>query len=145
MHIVSWTFPESPTSTQKQKAFDFIRALADVVPCERCRSDWVQYLQKKLPDPRSPHLNSRATFTAFLVDGHNYVNQKLGKRIVTWEEARLLYDPNIAVAEKRGVALQTLLVICLLAATAFWLFRPDSRCASVRRGETSRRGRALRA
>jgi hypothetical protein len=131
MHVVSWMFPES--------------ALADVVPCERCRLDWTQYLQKRLPDSRSPHLKSRASFTAFLVDGHNYVNEKLGKRIMSWEEARLLYDPNIAVVEKRGLALQSLLVICLLAVAAFWLFKPDSRCASVRQGGMSRRGCALRA
>ena len=94
MHAVSFSYPENPNQDDKHRVFDFMHAFAKVLPCMRCRRDWMHYLTQHLSTRDSAHLNSREAFVRFLVDGHNYVNQRLSKRTYSYEEVRKLYEPK---------------------------------------------------
>lgn len=119
MHMVSWAYPDVPDNDTRRRAYTFLHALAEVIPCRRCRVDWSRYLDKHLHDVDSPNLDSRFAFTTFLVDGHNYVNRKLQKREYAYEEARLLYDPSAPQTEGRTrglLKLLVLIVVCMIGA-----------------------------
>lgn len=115
MHVVTWTYPDAADAETRKRVFTFLHALADVIPCMRCRVDWKDYLAKNVPAESSPHLDSRASLTKFIVDGHNYVNRKLGKREYTYDEARSLYEPNVAVTTRGyGFNAQTLALVLIV-------------------------------
>jgi len=124
MHVVSWTYPKHGSNEARIRTYKFIHALANVIPCMRCRVDWVSYLSKHFNNVDTPHLDSRAAFTTFLVDGHNHVNRKLNKRVYTYEEARQLYDPNAAepasFTQYTVVAIVVGVAIAYCCAFRFW-------------------------
>lgn len=98
MHVVSFTYPNAPTSEDRSNAFEFMHAMARMLPCKRCREEWTAYLKEHLPSPQSHHLQSKASFSRFLVAGHNFVNDRLGKKIYSYAEAQSLYDPSFTTS-----------------------------------------------
>ena len=116
MHVVSWTYPEEGDIQSRKKAFEFIHSLGHVIPCMRCRLDWQEYLKKNFSSLETAHLDSRASFTKFLLDGHNYVNRKLGKREYTYAEARSLYDPNMSLPTDSNWIFQAIIISCIILA-----------------------------
>tara|TARA_B110000046_G_C13012953_1_gene407487 strand:- start:1815 stop:2312 length:498 start_codon:yes stop_codon:yes gene_type:complete len=150
MHVVSWTYPDHGNDESRKRAYDFIHALAHVIPCMRCRVDWVHYLSKHFDRIDTPHLDSREAFTKFVVDGHNAVNRKLNKREYTYEDARQLYDPN---APEPSASLSTLrmlgiFVLCaavvITYATALRLLPPRATCPDAASSGRVDRGSDLR-
>lgn len=106
----------------------------------------MRYLAKHLPNVDSKHLDSHMSFTTFLVNGHNYVNLKLGKRTVTWEEAQTLYSPAADPGAARKTSLARLgLAACLILVLAACFFRSGSRCGSAQREAKARRTHVFRA
>lgn len=53
-----------------------------------CRRHWRELVAAKPPD-----FSSREAFFAWTVEAHNAVNERLGKPLVTLEEARRLHAP----------------------------------------------------
>ena len=94
MHVVSFTYPNAPTDDDKQNAFDFMHSFANVIPCKMCREEWTGYVQTYLTSTSSTHLQSRHAFSHFLVTGHNFVNRRLQKETISYEEAQALFDPE---------------------------------------------------
>lgn len=95
MHVSSWCYPETPTDAEKQNMFVFLFSLARTLPCKRCRAHWLSYLNAKLQNIHTEHLQTREQLTHFLVNAHNDVNARLGKPTMTYASARRLYDPTI--------------------------------------------------
>lgn len=91
MHTVSFNYAESPTLEQRESMFTYLQSMAKMLPCLICRQDWVAYLNKELPTADSKHLESRDALSRFLVKGHNAVNEKLGKKRMSYEQVRNLY------------------------------------------------------
>lgn len=94
LHVVSWTYPENPTNQEREEMYVFLHAFSKVLPCKRCRRHWTESLVKAVASSESPHLSSRAALTRFIVDAHNDVNRRLGKRVLSYDEARRLFDPQ---------------------------------------------------
>lgn len=57
-----------------------------------CRRHWRELVEKMPPNFSSP-----AAFFAWSVSAHNVVNARLGKPVMSLEEARCLYDPNALI------------------------------------------------
>lgn len=129
MHVASWTYPDFPSEEDRKNMFRFMHGLARVIPCGRCRQDWAHYLDVHLPSEECAHLDSRTTFTHFLVEGHNYVNRKLGKRAYTYAEARFLYDANYTDVDSSTFYVQTFVAVLLVSII---LFAAYSRFSSAR-------------
>ena len=98
MHVVSFTYSNAPTSEDRANAFEFMHSFAKMLPCKRCREEWTAYLKEHLPSSESHYLQSMASFSRFLVAGHNFVNVRLGKKIYTYDQAQALYDPSFTTS-----------------------------------------------
>lgn len=82
LHIYSLT--ERPTGTARAA---WLANFANSLPCGDCKISWRELTRRK-PLP----LNATdAEFFKWTVDRHNDVNVKLGKRVLSLEEARAIY------------------------------------------------------
>jgi len=92
LHTASYAYPDTPTLSERQNMFKFLWYFARVIPCAICRTDFVQYLEQKLPEfENTAAFKSKIQLVHFLIDAHNYVNAKLGKRQYTYNEIDHLY------------------------------------------------------
>lgn len=123
MHVVSFTYPNAPNDEQRSNAFNFLKSVSQMLPCKRCREEWTEYISKHLSHPDSDHLESKASFSRFLVDGHNFVNRRLQKREVSYEEARELFDPETPTHKAASLAHCAVVVAVTAAALGFVLLR----------------------
>ena len=91
LHTISFAYPESPTTAQKEEMLAFLMAFASVIPCARCRTDWNAFMSENMTDASSTHLASRDALAHFIVDGHNRVNEKLKRNTYSFSRVELLY------------------------------------------------------
>jgi len=64
----------------------------ETFPCKNpCRSDFIKYIKA---NPLLPAVKSNDPLSLFkwTVNAHNYVNEKLGKNIYNWQEAKEAWE-----------------------------------------------------
>ena len=89
-HLVSFAYPEQPTTAQREQTARFYESLSSVLPCEECKTDYASLLRQF---PVRDYLDSRDRLSRWCYDLHNRVNVKLGKPItVSYEQARARYS-----------------------------------------------------
>ena len=88
MHIISFEYPETPTEYDKRIYHDFYTSLKDVIPCKDCRKHYRDFITKY---PLTPHLDTRDTLIKWVIQVHNFVNQSLGKAILTPQQVFAIY------------------------------------------------------
>lgn len=118
MHVVSFTYPDTPSEEDRARVFRFMSAVAESLPCLRCRDEWTAYLRQHLRDTTSAHLDSKRSFATFVVGGHNFVNERLGKRYVGYGEAAALFDPMTNDAAPPPLLLLSSVPLALALTTA---------------------------
>ena len=119
MHTVSFAYPEDPSQQEKDTMYNFMNAFAAVIPCKRCRLDWQNFLQTHLSSSFSEHLKNRESFSKFVVDGHNYVNRKLGKSEVDYMRVLSWYDPRSATSDFMQFKCLFIILFAVIAALYF--------------------------
>lgn len=89
-HLVSFAYADSnPSNEQREQTARFYESLASVLPCEECKGDYAQLLEK---NPVRNHLKNRETLSRWFYDIHNQVNAKLGKPItLSYEKVKEMY------------------------------------------------------
>jgi hypothetical protein len=87
LHAVTFSYPETPSLNEQVAVEQLFASLRYVLPCAQCRTHFEAELRAHPPDTRS-----RATLSAWLVDLHNRVNRRLGKRTVTYSEAQAAFS-----------------------------------------------------
>lgn len=106
MHVISFTYPEEPSSYDKRAFHDYYSSLKDVLPCEKCKKHYNTYFQQH---PIGPHLDKRMDLIRWVIDIHNYVNTNLDKPTYTVEEVLKMYkglepvSPFIKVEEVKKI------------------------------------------
>jgi len=91
LHTMSFNYPVQPTTEQKRQYRDYILHLQYVLPCGKCRTNLKKNL-RKLPLKWS-HMDSRATFSRYVYDLHETINQMLGKKSgLTYEAVKEQYE-----------------------------------------------------
>ena len=130
MHVSSWCYPETPSDTEKQNMFVFLFSLAHTLPCARCRTHWLSYLNSKIQNIHTEHLQTRKQLTHFLVAAHNDVNARLGKPAMTYKDAQLLYDPTIPHSSAPP-CIFTILLIAIVAMFVFLIAKSRTSSAQV--------------
>lgn len=83
LHTIAFAYPEQPTADQQQAARNFLQSLAYLLPCEKCRQHYSEYLQAN-----PPAVENRTTFAMYLNKFHNSVNARLGKDQVAYDANR---------------------------------------------------------
>ena len=83
MHIVTLGYPASPSAEEKAGAAAFFNSLRTMIPCPICREHYVAFLAES-PVEAATGSRDALVFWAFTL--HNKVNDRLGKRILKWDE-----------------------------------------------------------
>ena len=72
LHIITYAYPDNPTSDDIKNMTAFFTDLSHVIPCEKCRKHYDDYLIKY---PLSDNvMSSRGNLMKWLLDLHNNVN-----------------------------------------------------------------------
>ena len=91
LHTMSFNYPVHPTVLQKKKYRDYMLNLVYVLPCGKCRKNLIENY-KKLPLHMS-HMQSRYTFSKYVYDLHEVVNEMLHKKSgLTYDMVRERYE-----------------------------------------------------
>jgi hypothetical protein len=98
IHYVTLSYPENPTSTQKEKYKAFLILLKDVLPCSLCANHYEENLHNQpLTDEV---LSSREKLIKWGIDIHNIVNEMKDKPIIKYDDAIKIIDTNIECKQK---------------------------------------------
>jgi hypothetical protein len=87
LHAVTFAYPNDPGHNTKVKYLTFFKLLKYVLPCATCRRGYTH----DASDLSLDKLKSRDTLSRWLVDVHNRVNVRLGKRVKLYEDIKKLY------------------------------------------------------
>lgn len=92
MHAVSFAYPERPDSDDRRRACAFFSSASEVLPCVECKLHFMKELSDAgALDPGSRVYESRDSLSRLLVEIHNSVNHRLGKKTKTYDRVRKEY------------------------------------------------------
>lgn len=91
LHTMSFNYPVNPTKKDKKCYKKFILNLKSVLPCKYCRINLSKNL-KSLPLTEK-NMKNRSTFSKWVYDLHEHINEMLGKKSnLTYEKVRERYE-----------------------------------------------------
>ena len=91
LHTMSFNYPVTPTPKDKRNYRNYILSLQNVLPCGKCR-DNLRKNFKKMP-LMIKHMKSRHTFSKYIYDLHELINDMLGKKSgLRYEQVRNTYE-----------------------------------------------------
>ena len=91
LHTMSFNYPVNPKMEEKRHYRDFVLSLQYVLPCGKCRKNLKKNFQK-LPLTMAA-MKSRDTFSKYVYDLHETVNQMLEKRSgLSYADVRERYE-----------------------------------------------------
>jgi hypothetical protein len=91
LHTMSFNYPVNPTQKDKMNYRAYVLSLRNVLPCGKCRAN-LRHNFKKLPLNMS-NMASRQTFSKYIFDLHELINEMLHKKSgLTYEEVRDTYE-----------------------------------------------------
>ena len=82
LHMTSLNYPAAPTQGEREKMATLINSLLQNLPCPLCASHAVQYAEEH---PLA--LDSRDDLVLYMIQFHNSVNERTGKRVLPVAEA----------------------------------------------------------
>lgn len=88
LHNGAMAYPNEPTDFIRNGMTNLLINLPLLVPCMNCREHLYSFLKST---NLSQVVASRNNLFSFLVNVHNYVNKRYGKRTMTLDEAKLFY------------------------------------------------------
>ena len=91
LHMKTFDYPEIATYKDKVLAIKYFKEVEKLLPCHKCR---IHYRQNLKASPIEYHVDTRDELSRWLINLHNKVNAKNGKRILSYEEASSLYLPK---------------------------------------------------
>lgn len=77
LHTMSFNYPDKPSCRDKTNYKNFILSLQFILPCGKCRANFVKNL-RRLP-LKDRHMKSRATFSYYIYKLHETINKMLHK------------------------------------------------------------------
>jgi len=84
IHLICMGAPDVLSSADQLNYKTFFNNLANVIPCDICRTHLKENLEKF---PIDPHLATKNELVKWSIDLHNLVNSQLGKPVVAFEVA----------------------------------------------------------
>lgn len=84
LHLVSFNYPDNPSTPDKDNYKRFYESIGDILPCPLCKKHYKSHMSQF---PIGVHLDSRMDLITWVVQVHNFVNQYLGKPIYTVKQA----------------------------------------------------------
>jgi hypothetical protein len=91
LHILSFNYPNQPTTEDKKHYRDYVLNLQYTLPCKYCRINLRNNL-KKNPLTMS-HMKNREKFSRYIYDLHETINKLLNKKSnLTYNDVRESYE-----------------------------------------------------
>jgi hypothetical protein len=87
LHSITLNYPDKPTTCQQNMIKEFFWNLQFVLPCEMCRQHYSEMIRT-----HPPIVTDRKSLVYWLIDRHNDVNRRLGKREYTYDEVIKKYE-----------------------------------------------------
>lgn len=87
MHTATFHYPEKPDKEDKQRMKIFFMVMPFMLPCGICGVEFANHV-KELKDA---DFESRKSLSSWLVRVHNKVNLRIGKPVMTYDEAEQHY------------------------------------------------------
>ena len=115
LHYLAFAYPEQPSAEQQQAAASLLQALAQLLPCEKCRQHYAAYLSQ-FP----PNVESRAAFARYVNELHNKVNARLGKESIAFDPSTPYAKPAKAGIHWGQVLIAVVLGILIGLALSRW-------------------------
>jgi hypothetical protein len=82
LHSITLTYPLKPCGKDRETYQRFLKSFGQVLMCDVCKVHYNRNLEEY-----PPKLDSRKDFFEWMVDLHNEVNGRTGKRAWTYQEA----------------------------------------------------------
>ena len=128
LHTITMLYPDNPNIDQKNHHRQLFENLKYTIPCEKCANHYVENLKKY---PLDPALESKTLLTKWLIDIHNEVNKKNGKRVYSYEEVDEIYKDmyalnNYNIIVNNKINWNTILIIIVIILIGYFLFREYS-------------------
>ena len=83
-HMAAFRSPINPTDEEREKYKSHFHVFGWSVPCQTCKRDYLNIIENLVPFRYENNID----LWEWSVDCHNQVNLKLGKPILTYEQAR---------------------------------------------------------
>lgn len=90
LHCITFDYPIVPTIEDKKNMSNFFSSLCYVLPCIYCRKNYKRNLNEY-----PIQLDNRKNLVMWLIDLHNEVNGKEGRRHYTYEEVIKMYEKKL--------------------------------------------------
>ena len=128
LHTITINYPDNPNEDQKFYHKQLFENLRYTIPCEKCANHYSENLKKY---PLDPALESKTTLTKWLIDIHNEVNKKNGKRIYSYEEVEKIYKDmytmkNNIIIVNNEINWNTILIIIVIILIGYFLYKEYS-------------------
>ena len=112
MHYVTLSYPDNPTSEDKQDMINFFYSVGRILPCMSCRINFKKHLDET---PLTEQvLGSRENIVIWLMNIHNKVNAMQGKKIYTLHDLHKEYYKRLVSNENRTFFLLMLIIFIIL-------------------------------
>jgi hypothetical protein len=116
LHTVSFNYPDNPTDQDKQNYFNFFNSLKHVLPCDKCKKHYTE----NSTDLKN-NLNTKDNLVKWLINIHNDVNKKNGKKVWSYSEVYNKYQNMYNTSNTYNIII-LLLIILIVFIFIFFLF-----------------------
>ena len=129
LHTITIHYPDNPNEDQKFYHKQLFENLRYTIPCEKCANHYSENLKKY---PLEPALESKTTLTKWLIDIHNEVNKKNGKRIYSYEEVEKIYKDMYSMKNNNNIIVNNeinwniILIIIVIILIGYFLYKEYS-------------------
>ena len=98
LHTIAMGYPNKPTVEDMTAYTQFYENFWKVLPCKNpCSLNYRRHLKEL---PLDNFLRDNKTLFEWTVILHNVVNEELGKKYISLDEAKVLYSPKIQQTQK---------------------------------------------
>ena len=87
LHAITFSYPKFPSERTKYRFFGFFKMLRYVLPCPACRKGFAMESRGFT----MATMKNRDTLTRLLVEVHNRINRRLGKKTVPYSVVKFRY------------------------------------------------------
>lgn len=91
LHIATYTAPPVLTEAHREGFRQLVGSYLSILPCPVCQQHFSEVLAKH---PLEEHMATSKDLFFWSVDVHNAVNIKLGKPVLSYEEAAAFWGPK---------------------------------------------------
>lgn len=125
LHQKALAYPErNPTQAQRDAVIQNINSMAVLLPCTACQPHWAEVAADARA--RAKEITAdRASFVKWTVDTHNKVNARLGKKVLSYEEAVKVMMSPVNTSSSTQWRTETVVMVVagsvVVGAFAMWL------------------------